>query len=210
MDQNIGSTQGSQTPTQSRKDYETPPHLPSRDAAFAVPDLIVTNQLHSVTGPIDKIDLPSNSKIDLSYPEDMPGLYASRHCQQNEAKAGILEALQLGHTYLRHKALLKAVDFSQSDLTKSKVVDILQDLERLMGCVRVTHDASTILGIAPEPKYIEVIPKKLTAAKNEVLNTLLENGMALPSPPVWERKITPKNGRTSTILKSSRPVTDMR
>lgn len=157
-----------------------------------VPDIIVTNQLCSVTGPVDEINFPSNSKVDLSYPEDVPGLYASRHCQQNEAKARILEALQLGHAYLRRRTLLKAVNFSRSDLTKSKVIDVLQDLERLMGCVKITHDSSNILGIAPDSKYIEIIPKKLTAAKNKVLNSLLENGMVLPSPPIWGKENNPE------------------
>jgi hypothetical protein len=192
MDQlaaSLNSARGSETPTQTTRDR--PPHLDRDDSIFSVPEFVVSERLSAISGPLDDSEISSALDIDFTYPEDVPGLYAIRHCKQNEAKSRILEALQIGYDFLKRRALKRAIDFTRSDLVKPHIVDILQDLERLMSRVQVAHNDTAIIGVRPDATYLASIPRKLAAAKNEVQNSLLEDGGTIPSPPIWAKNNSP-------------------
>jgi len=106
MDQltaSLNSTQGSETPTQTTRDR--PPHLNQDDSIFSVPEFIVSEHLSAISGSLNDSEISSALDIDFTYPEDVPGLYAIRHCKQNDAKSRILEALQIGYDFLKRRAL---------------------------------------------------------------------------------------------------------
>jgi hypothetical protein len=192
LDPSITSSRGSDTPTQTAKHRDRPPHLTPDDSIFTVPEFVVTD-LKPIEGPLDDLEITSALDIDLAYPNDVPGLFAPRHCRQDEAKARILGALNLGYEFLKRKGLKKTVDFTRSDLAKPKLVDILRDLEHLMGCVQVAHNATDIVAVRPDATYLGSIPKNLTIVKNEIMDALLEDGGILPSPPIWAKRNNPED-----------------
>jgi hypothetical protein len=161
LDLSITSSWGSDTPTQTAKHRNRPPHLTPDNSIFAVPEFIVMD-LKPIDGPLDDLEITSALNIDLAYLNNVPWLFAPQHCQQDEAKARILGALNLGYEFLKRKGLKKVVDFTRSDLTKPKLVDILWDLEHLMGCVQVAHNATDIVAVHSDATYLRSIPKNLT------------------------------------------------
>jgi hypothetical protein len=147
--------------------------------------------LSAISGPLNDSEISSTLNIDFTYLEDVPGLYATHHCKQNETKSRIFEALQIGYDFLKQRTLKQAIDFTRSDLVKPRVIDILQDLECLMSQVQVAHSDMAIIDVCLDATYLASIPRKLAVAKNKVQNALLEDGGTIPSPPIWVKNNNP-------------------
>jgi hypothetical protein len=82
------------TPTRSR---DTPPHLVDDSVPKAVGFELV-EILKAIGEPLD--DVPEDAKIFEFETEELPGLFAPRHCVELEAKIRIMGALKFGHEYL--------------------------------------------------------------------------------------------------------------
>ena len=69
--------------------------------------------LKAIEGPRD--DIPEDAKIFEFEMEELPGLFAPRHCVELEAKIKIMGALKIGHEYLRRPTIKKGFEHTRSD-----------------------------------------------------------------------------------------------
>ena len=76
------------TPMRSR---DTPPHLEDNSISKVVRFELV-EALKAIEGPRD--DVPEDAKIFEFETEELPGLFAPRHCVELEAKIRIMKALK--------------------------------------------------------------------------------------------------------------------
>ena len=97
------------TPTRSR---DTPPHLKDNSVSKAVGFELV-EALKAIEGPRD--DIPEDVKIFKFETEELPGLFAPRHCVELEAKIRIMGAFKFGHEYLRRPTIKKGFEHTRSD-----------------------------------------------------------------------------------------------
>jgi hypothetical protein len=81
------------------KGRDTPPHMVD-DSIFEQPRLEIALALSPISGPIFDRDAPENLRKGLYSTNELPGLYASRDCNQPQAKARIVRAVELGYDYL--------------------------------------------------------------------------------------------------------------
>ena len=83
------------TPTHLR---DTPPHLDDDSVSKAV-GFEIGEPLRDIEGPRD--DIPEDAKVFEFETEELPGLFAPRHCVELEARMRIMGALQFRYEYLR-------------------------------------------------------------------------------------------------------------
>jgi len=77
------------------KGRDTPPHL-ADDSIFDQPKLEIPLELAPISGPIYDGDAPETLRKGFYSTNELPGLYASRDCNQLQAKTRITRAVELG------------------------------------------------------------------------------------------------------------------
>ena len=77
------------------KGRDTPPHL-ADDSIFDQPKLEIPLELGPISGPIYDGDAPKTLRKGFYSTNELPGLYASRDCNQLQAKTRITRAVELG------------------------------------------------------------------------------------------------------------------
>jgi len=82
------------------KGRDTPPHMVD-NPIFEQPKLEIALELFPISGPIFDGDAPENLWKGLYLTDKLLGLYTSWDCNQPQAKARIIRAVELGYDYLR-------------------------------------------------------------------------------------------------------------
>ena len=111
------------TPTCS---MDTPPHLEDNSVSQVVGFELVKT-LKAIEGPCD--DVPEDAKIFDFETEELPGLFAPRHCVELEAKIRIMGALKFGHEYLHRPTIKKGFELTCLDFKRPLLVKMLEAME---------------------------------------------------------------------------------
>jgi hypothetical protein len=132
---------------------DLPPHLP----LFNIPELEAPKELTPVANLIyeDKIL------------ENLPGLFALRHVNQAAAKERIIKAQEFAYTYLCRAKLRQPFELMWVILKKPRILEVILLLENLFEEIRILHDYEEIKALAPKPKVLASIGKKLSNLREE-------------------------------------------
>jgi hypothetical protein len=170
---------------------DSPPHL-TGNSIFRVLKLELSEELSTVSKPLYKDERPETLHIVPYHSDLIPGSFAFRHVNQMAAKARIIKALELGFNHLRHNKLKVSAELTHTILKKPRIHEVIAQLEDFFENFRVVHDFKEIKGIAPIPDVLASIGKKLTLLREEAGDYLVEQGMAIPRPPRWEKNNDPE------------------
>ena len=121
------------TPMRSR---ETPPHLEDNSVSKAVWFELV-EALKAIEGPRD--DIPEDAKIFEFETEELPGLFAPRHCVKLEAKIRIMGAFKFRHEYLRWPTIKKGFELTRLDFKRPLLVKTLEAMEETVRKFRILN-----------------------------------------------------------------------
>jgi hypothetical protein len=91
---------------------DTPPHLEDNSISKVVRFELI-KALKAIKGPHN--NLPEDAKIFEFETEELPGLFAPRHCVELEAKIRIMGALKFRHEYPRRPTIKKGFELTRSD-----------------------------------------------------------------------------------------------
>src|ERR1700683_1628481 len=80
----------------------------------------------------------------------------------------------------------------QSTLKKPRVHEVILLLEGLFKESRILHDYMEVIAVSPKPEVLASIGKKLSNLKEEARDYLVDNGMAVPKPPLWGKNNNPE------------------
>ena len=144
------------TPTPSR---DTPPHLEDNSVSKAVGFELI-EALKAIEGP--RNDVPEDTKIFEFETEELPGLFAPRHCVELEAKMRIMGALKFGHEYLHRPTIKKGFELTRLDFKRPLLVKTLEAMEETVRKFRVLNRNKEFLGAAPKPEKLTRATKLLT------------------------------------------------
>jgi hypothetical protein len=166
------------------KGRDTPPHMMD-DSIFEQPKLEIGLELFPISGLIFDGDAPENLRKGLYSTDELPGLYTSQDCNQPQAKARIVRAVELGYDYLRQGKLRKSAELTRSILKRPRFQEVILGLEELFSEFQVLHDFTEIKGISPKECHLSSISKKLSTLRAEAKDYLVAEGLAVPRPPLW-------------------------
>ena len=172
------------------KGRDTPPHLVD-DSIFDQPKLEIPLELVPISSPIYDGDAPKTLQKGLYSTNELPGLYASWDCNQQQAKTRITTAVELGYDYLRQGKLRLNAELTRSILKRPRFQEVIIELEELFSEFRVLHDFTEVKGISPKEHHLNSISKKLSALRAEAKDYLVAEGLAVPKPPLWGKDNDP-------------------
>jgi len=169
---------------------DLPPHLSKLPAlpVFGKLELSVNPILKPVSKPIYTEEVPDELHEASYSTDEIPGLFALRHCNQMAAKGRIIEALGLGYLYLQRPKLRSSADLSRSVVRKLRVADLLKKLDRLFSEFRIIHDMNEIIAASPNPDSLAEVARGLSALREEVRESLVDDGLAIPKTPLWGKE----------------------
>jgi hypothetical protein len=70
-------------------------------------------------------------------------------------------------------------------MKKTKINEVLEDLENLFSEFQVLHDSVEVLAASPKPELITQVGRRLTALREEFKYSFVAEGLAVPKPPFW-------------------------
>ena len=170
---------------------DLPLHI-SEDSIFNKPKLELSPELTAFSKPIFEDEIPEELSVGTYHSEEIPGLYALRHCNQVQGKARIIKAIELGFNYLRHLKLKQSVELSRTMLRKPRIFEAVLELETLFEEFRILHDFSEVKAATIKPDILFSLTKKLTCLREEASDYLLYQGKAIPKPPKWGKNNDPE------------------
>ena|SRR6202051_4786320 len=112
------------------KGRDMPPHLVD-DSIFDQPKLKIPLELVPISGPIYDRDAPETLRKGFYSTNELPGLYASWDCNQQQAKTRITTAIELGYDYLRQGKLRLNAKLTRSILKCPRFQEVIMELEEL-------------------------------------------------------------------------------
>src|SRR6202050_3248527 len=80
----------------------------------------------------------------------------------------------------------------RSTLKKPRIHEVILLLENLFKEFRILHDFVAVKALSPKPEILVSITKKLSKLREEARDYLVENGLAVPKPPLWEKNNDPE------------------
>src|ERR1700677_4398253 len=101
------------------------------------------------------------------------------------AKSRIIKALELAFAHLRQTKLTQSAELTRSTLKKPRIHEVILLLENLFKEFRILHDFMTVKALSSKPEILISITKKLSKLREEARDYLVENGSAVPKPPLW-------------------------
>ena len=170
---------------------DLPPHI-SEDSIFDKPKLELSPELTAFSKPIFEDEIPEELSVGTYHSEEIPGLYALRHCNQVQGKARIIKAIELGFNYLCRLKLKQSVELSRTMLRKPRIFEAVLELETLFEEFRILHDFSEVKAATIKPDILFSLTKKLTCLREEASDYLLYQGKAIPKPPKWGKNNDPE------------------
>ena len=183
---------------------DPPPHM--EDSIFDKPTLEISDDLSPVSSPVFDDEVPDNLSVALYKTDKIPGLFAFRHVNQMQAKSRIITALSLAFAYLRRTKLTQSAELTRSTLKKPRIHEVVLLLDGLFEEFRILHDFVEIKAMSPKPEVLASITKKLSKLREEARDYLVENGSAVPKPPLWGKNNDPEewlNANDFEILSAS-------
>ena len=169
---------------------DPPPHM--EDSIFDKPTLEISDDLSPVSSPVFDDEVPDNLSVALYKTDKIPGLFAFRHVNQMQAKSRIITALSLAFAYLRRTKLTQSAELTRSTLKKPRIHEVVLLLDGLFEEFQILHDFVEIKAMSPKPEVLASITRKLSKLREEARDYLVENGSAVPKPPLWGKNNDPE------------------
>ena len=123
---------------------EAPPHLEVNSTPRLTGHDV--KELKDVEGPLENI--PEDTQINNFETNELPRLFAPRHCKELDAKIRIMMALKISHNYLKRPDLKPGNELTRSNFKRPLLVEALEAMEDVIGKFRVTSMDGKILGAA--------------------------------------------------------------
>jgi hypothetical protein len=160
---------------------EVPPHL----EADSISRLTGHNvkELREVEGLLENI--PEDPKINNFETDELPGLFASCHCNELNAKIWIMMALKISYNYLKWCDLKLGNELTRSNFRRLLLVEALEAMEETVGKFRIASIDGKILGVAPRPENLVKATKLLAKLGKDYQYEVLIDRLSIPVPPVW-------------------------
>ena len=167
---------------------EVLPHL----EANSIPRLTGHNvkELREVEGPLENI--PEDAKINNFKTDELPGLFAPRHCNELDAKIRILMALKISYNYLKRPNLKLGNELTRSNFKQPLLVEALEAMEETVGKFKIASVDGKILGVAPRPENLVKATKLLAKLGKDFQYKVLIDRLSIPIPPVWGKYNDPQ------------------
>src|ERR1700676_642309 len=169
---------------------DCPPHM--EDSIFNKPTLEISEELSAISSPVFDDKVPEHLSLCLYKTDKIPGLFALHHVNQMAAKSRIIKALELAFAHLRRSKLTQSAELMRSTLKKPRIHEVILLLENLFEEFRILHDFVAVKALSPKPEILVSITKKLSKLREEAPDYLVENGSAVPKPPLWEKNNNPE------------------
>ena len=169
---------------------DSPPHM--EDSIFGKPTLEISDELSPVSRPVFDDEAPENLNVSLYKTDKILGLFTLCHVNQMAAKSRIIKALELAFAYLCQSKLTQSAELTPSTLKKPRIYKVILLLENLFEEFQILHDFVEIKAISPKPEVLASITKKLSKLRDEARDYLVENGSAVPKPPLWGKNNDPE------------------
>ena len=77
-------------------------------------------------------------------------------------------------------------------MKKPRIYEVILLLKNLFKEFRILHDFVEIKAMSPKPEVLASITKKLSKLREEARDYLVENGSAVPKPPLWGKNNDPE------------------
>src|SRR6202050_1274683 len=169
---------------------DLPPHM--EDSIFDKPTLEISEELSAISSPVFDDEVPEHLSLCLYKTDKIPGLFALRHINQMAAKSQIIKALELAFTHLHRSKLTQSTELTRSTLKKPRIHEVILLLGNLFEEFRILHDFVAVKALSPKPEILVSIAKKLSKLREEARDYLVENGLAVPKTPLWEKNNNPE------------------
>ena len=162
------------------------------DSIFYRPMLEISEELDAISIPVFVNEVPENLTFSLYKTENIPRLFALRHVSQVAAQPRIIKALELAYSHLRRSKLKHSAELAPPTLKKPRIHEVVILLESLFKEIRILHDLVEIRALSPKPEVLASITEKLSRLREEAQDYLVDNGLAIPKPPLWGKSNNPE------------------
>ena len=166
---------------------EVPPHLEANSTLRLMGHNV--KELRDVEGPLENI--PEDAQINNFETDELPRLFAPRHCKELDAKIRIMMALKISYNDLKRPNLKLGNELTRSNFKQPLLVEALEAMEDAIGKFRVASADGKILGVTPRPENLVKATKLLAKLGKDYQYEVLIDGLNIPVPLVWGKHNDP-------------------